>query len=385
MTTRRPALLDVSVPSSLAPERDDAPDGEVRAGHDGDRGGPDGLRGRSCTGAPALGSRPTSRWALAPADPARAVDGVAADRGGVADPPGGVDTTHVHPLAAIVSQAARRSACGAQLPLGAAADEQRVYARPGANQPAPEALESVLRDQCGWQPTRAGARHQTSNRRAVAIASPTASGTVAKRHPSGARRCGRASHVSAGVESAVAVVVGRPWPARVLVQRAAMPRGEQTAKVRVVVLAHLRNALRYEEEHRVATGRSVRREPIGRRACRRRKSSAPRSGARSRRSLRVRADGVQCPILAPAGDVEDARAGGVETDGAAHDVRDGVDEHLGSLAPILLVSDAKGVSALMDEHPHLGVLGEARVDDDLLRRASHQPSAAPSRGRIVTL
>ena len=59
--------------------------------------------------------------------------------------------------------------------------------------------------------------------------------------------------------------------------------------------------------------------------------------------LRVVTDGVEGAVLAPAGDVGHALTRDVETDGAADDVGDAVDEYLRPLTAEIAVADSEGV------------------------------------------
>ena len=67
---------------------------------------------------------------VAPTDPFRAIDGVTADRGGITDTPSRIHSPHVDPLSATPRLGDHRLGRRAQLPGGAAADEQRIDSRP---------------------------------------------------------------------------------------------------------------------------------------------------------------------------------------------------------------------------------------------------------------
>ena len=80
--------------------------------------------------------------------------------------------------------------------------------------------------------------------------------------------------------------------------------------------------------------------------------------------LRVGVDRVQGAVLAPAGDVGDRLAAGVEAEVAADDVGDAVDHDLGPCPVAVGVADAQGVRDLVHEHPHARVGRQGGVDDD---------------------
>lgn len=61
-----------------------------------------------------------------------------------------------------------------------------------------------------------------------------------------------------------------------------------------------------------------------------------------------------------------------------HDVGHGVDEDLGLIAAVLLVSDPEGVRDLVHQHPDARVRGLAGVDDDL-----HPLAVTPAAGGTV--
>jgi hypothetical protein len=90
-------------------------------------------------------------------------------------------------------------------------------------------------------------------------------------------------------------------------------------------------------------------------------------------------DCFECPGLAPAGDIGDRLAGGVQSDGAERYHGRRVNDHLGARSAIFGIPDTEPVSRLVNEDPQLRVSGLACVDDD----PSRLLLAPPAGGAVI--